>query len=403
MQPDDMMPSTDEAMALIRQNDAIRTSTPAEPLRTLAEWWADPAALEPPKQLIPYLVLEGRVTLLAAREKAGKSTLLGQAVATHTRGGDFLGQPCRPGRVLWYAIDEPAADAVRRLYGQGADGDAVVILSQRPTPEHIRQHIAEFKPTLVVIDTLTELLADRLQNDRDAMEWVRALGPFMAVFRDTNTAAVLVHHATKDGKDYRGSGQLGAKVDVIANLRIPGANSEVEDDPDIDPEIEKRRVLEVRGRGMQGKDRLCFDGEAYQLGEGEAGLSARVLRAVSEGCRSRNEIAAAVGGRRQNTMNAIRQLVESGQLVDEGKRIRLGSTGTSVGTTSRTTAPSITTAREPLGNHGEFPAGTTGTSEGTGTDEVVPDPGTYTPQTGTTHNGGPGAEPFDWEALDNAA
>ena len=230
MQPDELK----AALSLFRQYDAVRATTQPEPLRTLNDWLADPASLVPPKMIVPYLVLEGRVTLLAAREKAGKSTLLGQAVATLSSGGEFLGQPCGPARVLWYAIDEAPADAVRRLATCNADGDMVVIQSQKPTPAHLRAHILEFRPALVVIDTLTELLAERLQSDRDAMDMTRALGPFMAVFRETDTAAVLVHHATKDGRDYRGSGQLGAKVDVIAMLRIPGANNEQDEDPDRD-------------------------------------------------------------------------------------------------------------------------------------------------------------------------
>jgi hypothetical protein len=196
---------------------------------------------------------------------------------------------------------------------------------------------------------------------------------------------------------------ISRNTHVIANLRIPGANSEVEDDPDVDPEVEKRRVLEVRGRGMQGKDRLCFDGEAYQLGEGDMGLSARVLRAVSEGCRSRNEIAAAVGGRRANVMNAIRQLVESGQLVDEGKRMRLGSSGTSAGTSPKAGQTSRVTSREPLGNPPGVTEGQSGTTTGTDHAEVVPTSGTYTTSAGTTYSAGPGAEPFDWDGLADAA
>ncbi len=414
MQPDENAPSTDDALAAIRQADALRGVSTAEPLRTLTEWLADPAALEPPKVLVPYLVLDGRVTLLAAREKAGKSTLLGQAVATLSRGGDFLGQPCGPGRVIWYAIDEAAPDAVRRLFACGAEGDTVVIQCQKPTPEHVRHHITEFKPSLVVVDTLTELLTGRLQNDRDAMEWARALGPYVDVFRDTNTAAVLVHHATKDGREYRGSGQLGAKVDVIAMLRIPSTVNEQDEDPDMDPESETRRILDVKGRGIRGgRDRLFFDGAEYRLGEGDMGLSVRIMKAVGDGNDSLNKVVTAVRGRRETVAQTVNQLVESGKLMREGKALRLPlygsrtgydkSTGTTLGTTRRGNDPSNTTAREPLGNHVEFPAGTTGTSEGTGTEEVVPDLGTSTPQTGTTHHGGPGAEPFDWEALDEAA
>lgn len=413
MQPDENVPSTDDALAAIRQADALRSVSTAEPLRTLTDWLADPAALDPPKVLVPYLVLDGRVTLLAAREKAGKSTLLGQAVATLSRGGHFLGQPCGPGRVIWYAIDEAAPDAVRRLSQCGAEGDMVVIQSQKPTPEHLRHHINEFKPALVVIDTLTELLTGRLQSDRDAMDMNRALGPYMDVFRDTKTAAVLVHHATKDGREYRGSGQLGAKVDVIAMLRIPSTVNEQDEDPDMDPESETRRILDVKGRGIQGKDRLFFDGTEYRLGEGDMGLSARIMKAVSEGSDSLNKVVAAVRGRRETVANTVNQLVESGKLMREGKALRLPlygsrtghdtSTGTTVGTTRSGNVPSATTTREPHGNHGELPASITGTTAGTGEGKVVPDSGAYTPHTGTTFGAGPGMQSVPWDLYDEAA
>jgi hypothetical protein len=413
MQPDESTPNMDDALATVRQSDALRAASPPEPLRTLAEWLADPAALEPPKQLVPYLVLDGRVTLLAAREKAGKSTLLGQAVATLSRGGDFLGQPCGPGRVVWYAIDEPAPDAVRRLSECGAEGAAVVIQSQKPTPEHVRHHIHEFTPSLVVVDTLTELLTGRLQNDRDAMEWARALGPYMDVFRDTKTAAVLVHHATKDGREYRGSGQLGAKVDVIAMLRIPSTVNEQDDDPDVDPESETRRILDVKGRGIQGKDRLFFDGSEYQLGEGDMGLSARIVKAVGDGCDSVNKVVTAVRGRRETVALTVNQLIESGKVMRDGKALRLplyGSrpmhdtrTGTSRGTTHASNTHHVRTSPEPLGNHRDLTAGTTGTSGGTDDSEAVPAVGAYSPQAGTTSASGPGVEPLDWASMKDAA
>lgn len=419
--PEPTPAASDTARAALRaENDAVRTSNAPEPLRTLSEWLSDPSALEPPKMILPFLVLDGRVTLLAAREKAGKSTLLGQAVATLSRGGDFLGQRCGPGKVIWYAIDEAAGDAVRRLNAYNADGDSVVIQTQRPTPEHLRTHIHEFQPALVVIDTLTELMFGRLQSDRDAMDMSRALGPFMDVLRDTNTAAVLVHHATKDGRDYRGSGQLGAKVDVIALLGIPGANSEqVDDDPDSDPEIETRRVLAVRGRGLNGRDRLHFDGSEYQLGEGEQGLTARIVRAVRDGASSVNKVAEVVKGRRQNVSTTITRLVEEGKLMRDGNTLRApmfgtGSSGGSAhhakdvaGTTSGTgaSAPATKgeTSREPLGTTREPPHALTGTSQPTPRTGVVPEFGVSIATNGNHHRTGPGAEPFDWSSLDGAA
>ena len=61
-----------------------------------------PELLHPPPVVVPRLAWEGRITLLAAPEKPGKSTLLGQAVAAVAQGHDFLGDPpVEQGVTLW--------------------------------------------------------------------------------------------------------------------------------------------------------------------------------------------------------------------------------------------------------------------------------------------------------------
>ena len=410
------------AVALVRQNDAVRATTQPEPLRTLNDWLADPASLVPPKMIVPYLALGGRVTLLAAREKAGKSTLLGQAVAAFTLGGEFLGEQCGPGRVLWYAIDEAASDAVRRLSACNAEGDSVAIQRARPTPEDFRAHITEFRPALVVVDTLTELMTGRVQSEKDPQEMQKGLRPYIDVLRETDTAAVILHHQTKSGNQYRGSTQLGAMVDVLAELNIPGSGAVLdgEEDPDADPENERRRVLYVRGRGIDTRrDRLHFDGTEYRLGEGELGITARIIRAVSEGHNSKNKVSIAVKGRRETINATVQSLVEEGKLIKEGDVLRVpmfggGSHGGSVhhekhtpGTTSGTTFDdahaSGRTSREPLGKHLEIPRASTGTTDSGTRAGVVPVLGSYVPHTGTTPLTGPAADPFDWSAIEGAA
>jgi len=70
---------------------------PAEPdrnaPRSLAEILADPDVIRPPVALVPRMAWTGRVTLLAAREKIGKSTLAGAAVAALSSGVRFMGEP----------------------------------------------------------------------------------------------------------------------------------------------------------------------------------------------------------------------------------------------------------------------------------------------------------------------
>lgn len=59
----------------------------------LAELLNDPELLRPPPAIIANVAYAGRLTLFAAREKAGKSTFIGAAAAAVSRGGPFLGVP----------------------------------------------------------------------------------------------------------------------------------------------------------------------------------------------------------------------------------------------------------------------------------------------------------------------
>jgi hypothetical protein len=421
------MPLDREALerALAEENNAVRAPFEAERLRTLNDWLSDPAALEPPAPLVPYLVLAGRVTLLAAREKAGKSTLLGQAVAAFSQGWEFLGQRCGPGRVLWYAIDEAAADAVRRLRTRNANGETVAIQRERPTPEAFLAHILEFRPSLVVVDTLTELMTGRVTSERDPQDIQRGLRPYIDILRAHDVAAVFLHHQTKSGNQYRGSTQLGAMVDILAELNIPqsGADPVRDEDPDVDPETETRRTLHVRGRGIDTRrDRLHFDGSEYCLGEGAQALSARILRAVRDGAKSANDVTDVVKGRRATVNSTIQQMVTDGLLMREGKSLRAplyGGTaggsaggsqyghtqtsGTDAGTTFNGTSAQSATAREPLGNHWESPHDHAGIAREPALGKVVPDSDSLSRDNGNHLDAGPGAERFDWSAFDDAA
>src|SRR6185437_3394504 len=58
--------------------------------RMLPEILADPELLKVPPVVMPRLAWRGRVSLLAAREKSGKTTLVGAGAAAHSAGQVFL-------------------------------------------------------------------------------------------------------------------------------------------------------------------------------------------------------------------------------------------------------------------------------------------------------------------------
>ncbi len=88
-------------------------------IRTLADIARDPTALEPPTVVVPRLAWRGRVTMLAAREKDGKSTLATAAAAAASGGARWLGDPTLRGSVLWVGLEEHGQERRRDEPRQG--------------------------------------------------------------------------------------------------------------------------------------------------------------------------------------------------------------------------------------------------------------------------------------------
>src|SRR5262245_2458486 len=81
----------------------------------LREYLEKPELLVPPPSVVPYLAWAGRHTLLAGKEKCGKSTLLRDAAHHLATGTPFLGENVQTKPTLWLCLDEPVADLVRGL------------------------------------------------------------------------------------------------------------------------------------------------------------------------------------------------------------------------------------------------------------------------------------------------
>ena len=179
------------------------------------------------------LAWAGRVTLLHAREKVGKSTLVGAAVAAITCGTPFLAQPTREGPVLWFG-EEHYADAKKRLTQWGADCGRVLfgnrIDSNPDDPASLLPSlITKVKPVCVVIDTLTMLAGQMGIRD---LNTAGDLGPMLAdvvsLVRESNCSMVILHHNRKNPSssattgdatgEYRDSTSIGAAVDQLVAL-----------------------------------------------------------------------------------------------------------------------------------------------------------------------------------------
>jgi len=344
--------------------------------RSLRDLLANPALLRQPDMVIPFIVVEGRVTLLSGREKIGKSTLVAGAVANASCGDPVLGVAIpRPVRTLWYAIDEPLGDVVRRFHGLRADSDQIII---NDAPRSLDDLLTALELDLaavtgvrhVVIDTMSKLIA-MTGVDPNAS---REVEPFMTRLVDClhkhNVAATLIYHTGKSGREYRGSTSIGATVDDILTLRKRGKP----EDDDFDTEAadgDGRRNLEREGRNLRGEVRLDWVCGVYQLYEESASPRLRILETLRDHgtVTTRSALCKLAGVQKQLGLRTLLGLISEGAVTEHGSLLKIGRVGlTELG--SRVQAVSLLPASpEPIASTPQLPG-----SDGFPEDGTVTEP-----------------------------
>ncbi len=298
--------------------------------RPLGDWMENPELLEEPQVVLPYVAVEGRVTLFSGREKIGKSSLVGGAVAQASRGDPVLGTPVL-GMVksLVYSIDELVGDTVRRFAMSGGDMEMIVINDRpRTVAELIAHAIVDIKthdPDLVVVDTLSRVL-DNSGVDRNVAKDVGpAMNRIVDLLHDSAVSGALLYHTGKAGREYSGNTAIGATVDEILTLRRRGSSDE--DDFDDDGSDDGRRLLVQDGRNLRGRVHLTYVNGVYQLYQETTAPREKVLEVLhTHGpVIGRSELAKLAGVRKATGLEVIAELIGGGFIVENQRRLSLGS------------------------------------------------------------------------------
>jgi hypothetical protein len=265
------------------------------------------------------------VTLLASREKVGKSTLMGQAVAALAAApSDFFEEPiAAPVKSLWIGIDEPLGDIVRRLdrYQLNAAGlsDKVAIRTARPEALDLVRWIQEEEFRLVVLDHLTAYAAGRVEDTNKAMHYLPIMRELSDVARESRVGLVVLHHAAKSG-GYRDSTAIGAGVDAIV-LMTPELNELGEEKEGSDG---LKRHFVCKGRiPMVNRFTTEYLGGYQVVVRSNLPLDQQILRYIGANphCSGR-DIRAAVGGRHAAVLEVLSQLATNQLIRDEGRHGR---------------------------------------------------------------------------------
>jgi hypothetical protein len=187
----------------------LRATTPAEPA------WLWSGYLAP-----------GALTLLAAKPKAGKSTLavaISEAAAAGAR--SFLGRPIGEGPVV-YCSEETPATLAHNL--PAIDGIRVLTRDAMwPKPswaELVAGSVEECKrigAVLLVVDTFAYWAALPKDAEKDAGAAQAAMQPLIDATRDGLPVLVPLHQRKgggEDGEGVRGSGAIAGGADIVLEL-----------------------------------------------------------------------------------------------------------------------------------------------------------------------------------------
>lgn len=202
---------------------------------------------EEQRWLIPGLLPEACLILLAGTPKAGKTFLAQAMLAAISTGTPFLGRACQQGRVL-YVLEEghPASVAERfrhALEVRGGDGRGSRLALRRGLKvdvndswAELRATVRQHRPLLTVLDPFVKLHGAEENSAKEIapiMERVQAL-------TELGTAVLLVHHVGKKGEGF--SSSSGAARGSSAIISSTDGNLILTKRPRIDQETRALRL-----------------------------------------------------------------------------------------------------------------------------------------------------------------
>jgi hypothetical protein len=171
-------------------------------------------------------LIEGGLSLIAAKPKVGKSTAVRNLARAISRGEPFLGRATKRGAVVYLELEEKRAQVTKHFRAMGVAGDEEIFIHTGPARggdvlNDLRAAVEKHRAILAVVDPLFKLI--RLKDGNNYAEVSRALEPLMNIARQTGCHILLIHHFGKGdregGDQILGSTALFATVDTALFMR----------------------------------------------------------------------------------------------------------------------------------------------------------------------------------------
>jgi len=196
-------------------NEPQRLKESAFVFRSMGELFSSKEKLE---WQVEKLGIKGGISILAGRPKSGKSTLVRQLALATLRGGYFLGRKVTKGRVLYLALEEHPAMLQRQFRQIGITPKDDMMIHVGPikaTEGHseLTEYMLEYKPELLVIDTLS--LFGNFTNINDYEHVNSVMQGIRTIARETGVHVMLIHHTNK--------GEMTGTNSIMGSQAILGA------------------------------------------------------------------------------------------------------------------------------------------------------------------------------------
>ena len=176
------------------------------------------ASPQTPPCVLAGLAWRGRLSIMAGSPKAGKSTLIAQAIGCRLSGESFAGQRVLRDGSVAIITEEPLGLLAQRLRAYGltdAHAGAVWVAAPGHGVDRMFAAFVRSRPEVVIVDSFTPWAlaagADSLSDPagmRRVMDGLRAVA-------DAGAGVLVVHHGRRSDGELADSRDLSAAVDQV--------------------------------------------------------------------------------------------------------------------------------------------------------------------------------------------
>jgi len=135
-------------------------------------------------------------------------------------GGELAGIDCASGVTIYLDAENGEGEIHRRVHTLGLPASGVRVadaggLDLRRNLDLI-EALAEEAPDLIVLDSFRSMTPGLDEND--TKQTAAAIDPLRRLAHRSGTTILLIHHANKAGRDFRGASSIRDSVDVLWHM-----------------------------------------------------------------------------------------------------------------------------------------------------------------------------------------